>query len=794
LIANYSHPFVKAIDYTEKFEEGEEVTTSKLITFAQNEYKVNKVDMPKQNFKIEFIPLSKCLGYEPFEDSISLCDTVTIKDTRYNINTQAKVIKTIFNVLKNRYEAIELGEPKTSLGDIIGSNDSSKGEQGPPGPQGPPGADGSIGDFPDSLPTTPIVTTKVYGFANIEISWTFENKVYYQYEVYASKEVDFTPNTFNLIHSGQTSTYMYQAKPNETWYFKVCAVNTHNNRTDFGYVYATTTKVDDLSNYVGEMAIDNALIGTLNLDRGWVGTLKGNYIDAKQLSVTDGNGKRTLDIDSFGNVNIDASNFTIKGNSVAQEGWVNTQISNIDSGLRQEVSNNYTSKSVFNQAIDSFVYRFENTGYNLFKNSSFKNDLSYWGISGDVSDGDISILDSVGHFAFKDDNVNTIQIFMQNKSNKEFGIKQSVNLVAGKVYTIDFYANGSDCGWGSLILECNGKVEHILHFNPLESDGGGFNKWMDVDFSFTATTENYTIKIALKDAGNSGNMWIAKPNLVEGYRKAWSPNPNEIYGNVIRMDKEGLKINHSDNSKGVYDAKGITYYNSQGIKTSAISDGRFSTIDNEGNVIGYTGKSVWKGTDTYLTSLDACYGSTVGLGATISGNGDTIIPLVVASQGMLIGDTWMQQGLNIFSPRTFEKQTFFRKNIGIESVTMEQYADDLDYGVIVGSNGVNMGVIHDNQSNIGFCIEKNLNYYTKCIVQCHTDLNMNNFSILNANIKYSLVDTSSDIDNGIKFDEEEQVATIDIAKTIFRLNQENEALKLRLSKLEQAILNLKGKL
>jgi hypothetical protein len=125
---------------------------------------------------------------------------------------------------------------------------------------------------------------------------------------------------------------------------------------------------------------------------------------------------------------------------------------------------------------------------------------------------------------------------------------------------------------------------------------------------------------------------------------------------------------------------------------------------------------------------------------------------------------------------------------------MEQYADDLDYGVIVGSNGVNMGVIHDNQSNIGFCIEKNLNYYTKCIVQCHTDLNMNNFSILNANIKYSLVDTSSDIDNGIKFDEEEQVATIDIAKTIFRLNQENEALKLRLSKLEQAILNLKGKL
>ena len=437
----------------------------------------------------------------------------------------------------------------------------------------------------------------------------------------------------------------------------------------------------------------------------------------------------------------------------------------------------YQTSSQVKQEVDNLQIKFsESGGYNLFKNSSFKNDLNYWGISGDVSDGNISILDSVGHFAFKDDNVNTIQIFMQNKSNKEFGIKQNVNLVVGKVYSIDFSANGVDCGWGSLILEKDGAVEHIIHFDPLEN-GGGFNKWMDVEFSFTATSENYTIKIALRDAGNSGHMWIAKPNLVEGIRKVWTPNPNEIYGNVIRMDRDGLKINHSDNSKGVYDAKGITYYNSQGIKTSAIADGRFSTIDNEGNVIGYTGKSIWKGTDTHLTSLDACYGSTVGLGATISGNGDTVIPLVVASQGMLIGDTWMQQGLNIFSPRTFEKQTFFRKNIGIESVTMEQYADDLDYGVIVGSNGVNMGVIHDNQSNIGFCIEKNLNYYTKCIVQCHTDLNMNNFSILNANVQYSLIDTLSGDDNGITIDKEKQIANIDLAKVIYRLSEENEMLK-----------------
>ena len=62
LIANYSHPYIKSIDYSDKFEDGEIPTVSKLQDLARKEYKNNKVDMPKQNFKIEFIPLSKCVG------------------------------------------------------------------------------------------------------------------------------------------------------------------------------------------------------------------------------------------------------------------------------------------------------------------------------------------------------------------------------------------------------------------------------------------------------------------------------------------------------------------------------------------------------------------------------------------------------------------------------------------------------------------------------------------------------------------------------------------------------------
>lgn len=340
LITNYSHPYVAYIDYSDQFENEEVPTKEKLIELAKKEYSINNKDKPKQNYKIEFVPLSKCVGYEGLEDKISLCDTVTIKDTRYGIDTKSKVIRTVFDVLKNRYDSMELGEPRTTLGDIIGGS-GEDGEVGPPGPQGPPGADGNVGDFPDSLPSVPVLSSKVYGFANIELSWTYENKVYYNYELYASKTKDFTPNVFDIIHQGQTSSFLFQAKPNETWYFRACAVNTHGNRTEFSSQIAVTTKkVDDLSNYVDNMAINDALIGTLSLDRGWVGQLRGNWIDAKQLSVTDGNGKRTLDIDSFGNIVLNPATMEVNsptGIKILHSNGAYTLLNNKD--LRQVNSN-----------------------------------------------------------------------------------------------------------------------------------------------------------------------------------------------------------------------------------------------------------------------------------------------------------------------------------------------------------------------------------------------------------------------------------------------------------------------
>lgn len=330
LINEYETPFIGEVDFSSRFKEGEVPTVSKLQTFGREYFNKNQCDRVKFSYKVSFIPLSKCVGYEGIEDRIDLCDTVQIIDERYGLNTKAKVIKVTYDFLRDRFDSMELGEPRTSLGDIVGGN-TEEPPAGPQGPKGEKGEDGKAEDFPDTLPTTPVITCKLYGFASIEISWTFENKPYYTYELYASKDKGFTPNEFDLIHEGQSSSFLFQARPSETWYFRVCGKNSYGNRTSFSEeVEITTTKVADLSNYVGEMAIGEALIGELSLDRGWVGQLNASLLDVKgNFSVTDGNGKRTLDIDSFGNVYLDVSQLQINSSSVPTKDDVERSIASI---------------------------------------------------------------------------------------------------------------------------------------------------------------------------------------------------------------------------------------------------------------------------------------------------------------------------------------------------------------------------------------------------------------------------------------------------------------------------------
>jgi hypothetical protein len=123
------------------------------------------------------------------------------------------------------------------------------------------------------------------------------------------------------------------------WLFNTTNVTTATANTAWNAYKAEYAKLrkasfskvadQDLSNYVQNMAIGEALIGKLSLDRGWIGKLNANLLDVKgNFSVTDGNGKRTLDIDSFGNVNLDVTSLKISSKSAATQDYTNSLVNN----------------------------------------------------------------------------------------------------------------------------------------------------------------------------------------------------------------------------------------------------------------------------------------------------------------------------------------------------------------------------------------------------------------------------------------------------------------------------------
>lgn len=742
LINNYAHPYVKYIDYSDKFENDEVPTKTKLNDLATKEYTVNKVDIPKCNYKIEFIPLSKCAGYEGLDDRINLCDVVTVKDTRYNIDTQAKVIKVTYNVLRDRYESMELGEPKTTLGDIIGGtgNGPMQGPPGPPGPQGPAGADGSIGDFPESLPSVPHITAKVYGFANIELSWTFENKVYYSYELYGSKTKGFVPNTFNLIFSGQASAYLYQAEPDETWYFRTCAINTHGQRTEFSAeVKVNTVKISDLSNYVESAAIGDALIGELNLGRGWYGELRGNYIDARQLSVTDGNGKRTLDIDSFGNVNLDVASLKIQSSSVATEAFVsgvqegiNETVSNLNSRVdsaeqkvtdtaitntvkrnfytKQETENAITTKGYattaqVQQTAENAQFKFSQSGgYNLIRNGNPKPyHTEQWWIE-HTSGGHGWWFQNYGDLGLANQGYNecyawtsSFKVYPWKKHSFSCYVQRESNVKA-----VDIYFIGSRADTGA--------YDYVKH---LYSESSTTNGWVKVEHTFEVPGDiNYgRIRIDNKGTVNDSSNFVVFFSEVmlclgENNYPQWSPNPAEIYDGITTIDKDGINVATSYGAHTQFHAGGMSSYNNSNQRTLGIENGgiSFHAWNNNALAAYVTQSSLWSGNQ-----------SANGLAISTTANG-TYLALGTSSLSDVNTTLNMDQALTISASDSFQpKGINFWKDVHAHGYGIRQ----LSHLKLAGSGAIQFDYLNNSPSTIYEAVDSGHSLYVMGGYQMH---------------------------------------------------------------------------
>ena len=114
-------PYLRAVpvDFSQRFES--KPTENELRTVAEEYVKANDIGVPAVNITVSFEALWQSDEYKEIAplETLGLCDIVTVEYAKLGVQAKAKVIKTVYNVLKEKYEKIEIGEAKSTLADTI---------------------------------------------------------------------------------------------------------------------------------------------------------------------------------------------------------------------------------------------------------------------------------------------------------------------------------------------------------------------------------------------------------------------------------------------------------------------------------------------------------------------------------------------------------------------------------------------------------------------------------------------------------------------------------------------------
>lgn len=123
LAAQGEYGFVRILplDLSEKFEQPP--TEEQLRTAAQTYMKQNRIGVPKVSMTVSFAQLGQTEEYagKALLEQVDLGDTVRVEFPRLGVSASARCVKTVYDVLLDRYDSVELGDARANIADTIAS-------------------------------------------------------------------------------------------------------------------------------------------------------------------------------------------------------------------------------------------------------------------------------------------------------------------------------------------------------------------------------------------------------------------------------------------------------------------------------------------------------------------------------------------------------------------------------------------------------------------------------------------------------------------------------------------------
>lgn len=116
-----NYPFKRSVvkDFTQVFDNIP--SQQQLREYTQQYIRENNIGVPSVSLDVKFINLFETPGYKDVAalQTVNLCDIVTVVFPKLGISAEAKVNKTDYDVLRERYNEIEIGDPKSTFTSTI---------------------------------------------------------------------------------------------------------------------------------------------------------------------------------------------------------------------------------------------------------------------------------------------------------------------------------------------------------------------------------------------------------------------------------------------------------------------------------------------------------------------------------------------------------------------------------------------------------------------------------------------------------------------------------------------------
>ncbi len=277
--------------------------------------------------------------------------------------------------------------------------------------------------------------------------------------------------------------------------------------------------------YNGEYALAVTMDGAIVADFITAGVLNGALLqaDSVQSACISQNYKAEVTHEISGATSVVEQAF------IAGDEQLLSVITKINEVLTGDISTVETTIASLQQKVDSLTLSFTTQttgGINNIHNSSGLNGVSDdWSYTGSVVAQQTA--DAVN---------NTVAGSMFRL--RVGTLSQVITVLQGKQYTLTFKAKKGTANRCYVYIDNGGNDTYIF-------DDQASGSWEEYSLTFTAAGNTVTLT-----AGTSGYyLYVADFMLTEGEQKNnWTPAPNEIYTDNVKIDRHGINITNSESS------------------------------------------------------------------------------------------------------------------------------------------------------------------------------------------------------------------------------------------------------